>query len=375
MASSESPEQWARSKRTKMERYARGTVLTELRRVAPALAPGVPVCAWLGVFANGDPNENTTGWIKGDATERAEAATARRTPIRLGSQVYDPNNTSLWSNNGFHELGVAGVEGGPATGLCPAPGSSWVTGATHADVRAALGRAAVTAPGAWKGAVPDQVALGIFNNRRHAMNCNANLPEEVRFAVENGRPRAWTQWVFAVSTMAWSAGAGGAARHLRPYAADLARVPETERFSAWSRMLVARGVAGRAGSHSNAFYSALRTWQKLRAGALAAEFTAEGSAPGWLGFVGSDGDAVMRGILAGATGAARGTGGGGGGGGGGGPSNPGPTQRAPSMWEHPLARRVMIGGGVVATVLMVGIGLREVALALTDSVDEQEVFR
>lgn len=371
MASSESPEQWARGKRAKMERYARGQVLTDLRRLAPALAPGVPACAWLGVFANGDPHENTTGWIKGDAPERAEAARERRTPIRLGSQVYDPADRSQWSNRGFHELGVAGVEGGPATGLCPAPGSSWVTGATHADVRAALGRAAVTAPGAWKGAITDQIALGIFNNRRHALNCNANLPAELRFAVENGRPRVWSQWVFALSAMAWSAGAGGAAGHLRPYAAELARVPEPERFSAWSRMLVERGTPGRAGSHGNAFYSALRTWQKLRAGALAAEFTAETAAPAWLGYVGANGDAVMNGILAGATGGSpRGSGGGGGGG----SSPPSPVRRSLSLLEHPMARRVAIGGGVLATVLMVGFGLREVALALANSVDDQEEF-
>lgn len=363
MASTESPEQWARGKRTKMERFARGAVLAEVRRIGPRLAPGVPLAAWLGVFANGDPDENTTGWIKGDAAERAEAARARRTPIRLGGQVYDPSNRELWSNKGFHELGLAGVEGGPATGLCPAPGSAWVEGATHADVRAALGRAAVTAPGAWKGAIADQVALGIYNNRRHAMNCNSRLPEAIRFAVQDGRPRAWTQWTFALSAMAWSAGAAGAANHIRPYAADLGRVPEAERFSAWLRLLAERGTPGRAGSHGNAFYSALRTWQKLRAGALAADLTGEGpSAAAWVAYTGPREEETMRRILAGATGAATG----GGGGGGSDRRPPAPLQHAPST-IRPLLRRLTIGSAIGGAVIITGLGLWTATQALAHS--------
>lgn len=318
----ESPEVWAAGKRSKLQRFAGtqtqpGAVLVAVRRAIPVISPGVPACAWLGVAANGGERENTRGWINGSVEERAEAARTGRTPIRLG-YTFNPNDRTQWANYGFDELGVFGVEGGSGAGVVPAAGSSWALGARAPDVVTVLGRAGLTAPGSWV-SIPDQVTIGMWNNRRHGVECNALLPEPLRFRVRDGRPETWSPWVFCVSAMAWSSGDTGAARHLSGHTAtetqraalvaELASVGEADRPSVWLRALVEgrAGPVGRAGSHSNPWYAGLRFWQKFTAGAEAASLTGEGAAgAAFCAYRGAGRDEVFRRLVAGAKGQAPG---------------------------------------------------------------------
>lgn len=275
------PDGWAQGKASKMRGYASGPVGAAMRAAAPVVSPGAPVCAWLGVAANGGVNENTTGWITGSASEREAAARNRRTPITVdGGNPYDPNNATVWPNKAtaFHELGVFGVEGGPARGPCPAPGSPWDRVAASPLVRQVLGRAGKTGAGEWR-SVPDQVTIGMVNNLNHGLAVNRLLPVALRFVLDSdGRPAHWSQWVHVCCTMGWSAGDSGARNHLALFP-ELSRVPEAERFSEWIRRLVTSGPApGTARSHRNPWYSGVRTAQKLVAGVVASSMTGEGEA-------------------------------------------------------------------------------------------------
>lgn len=284
-ASDRNPMDYARSKRALMVGWATGEVGRLVRAAAAVVAPGTPVAGWLGFASNGvSLRSNTTGWLTGSASERAEAARTGQTPIRLGDTRYDPRNASLWSNRGFHELGIFGVEGGRASGPAPGPGDhgTWHRLASDAQVRAILGRAATTAPGGWV-AAEDQIAVGMVGVARHARGVRALMPESLRWPVNaSGDPSAWSCWSLACAFMAWSAGDAGAARHLRIGAEAAARVPEAVRWEAWLSALVASGQGGAARSHANPSYSAVRTAQKLEAGRVAATATAEAWAPEWL---------------------------------------------------------------------------------------------
>lgn len=365
----ESPEVWARGKASKLREYAGtaerpGAVLVAVRAALPVLSPGVPACAWLGVMANGGVRENTRGWLTGSAEERAEAARTGRTPIRLG-YTFNPNDRTQWANRGFDELGVLGVEGGSGAGVVPAAGSSWALGARAPDVVAVLGRAGLTAPGSWV-SVPDQVTVGMWNNRRHGLGCNERLPEALRFAVVEGRPARWSPWVFQVCTMAWSSGDAGAANHLSgatcrtraerdALVAELARASEADRGSVWTRALTAgrAGPVGAAGSHSNPWYAGLRWWQKATAGEAAAALTGEGAEGArFCGFVGDDRAEVFRRLVAGAQG-----------------HDPGPRSRSPGAGSGSsvgealsasagswVGKALKVGGAVVLTGAVIAVG-------------------
>lgn len=285
-ASDHNPLEYARSKRALMSGWASGDVGRWVRTAAGIVAPGTPVAGWLGFASNGmSTRSNTTGWLTGSAAERAEAARTGQTPIRLGSTRYDPNNASLWSNRGFHELGLFGVEGGRASGPVPGPGEhgTWHRLAGDAQVRAILGgRSATTAAGAWV-ATADQIAVGIVGVARHARGVRAIMPEGLRWPVNAaGDPATWSCWALACAFMAWSAGDTGAANHLRIGADAAARVPEAQRWGAWLSALAASGQRGAARSHANPAYSAIRTAQKLEAGRVASSATGEAWASEWL---------------------------------------------------------------------------------------------
>lgn len=137
--------------------------------------------------------------------------------------------------------------------------------------------------GEGKGAIEDQVVLGVWKR----------LDPRLRWAVgDDGNPRAWTLWSFALATMGWSAGDGGCARHVNDHADALAAIEEPLRWGAFCRLASVEDDAGR--KHKQDEYSALRTCQKLSAALLAAEFTGEWAmARAWL----DDGLGAERGAV------------------------------------------------------------------------------
>jgi len=234
----------------------RGDIGRLTREYGARTFPGAPAEALMGFESNsGGPRENTTGWLTGSEEERAAAATAGRRPLS-------------GSFNGFHELGLFGVEGGVASGPAPGqvagPHNNWLPLATSGDVRNLLGRNAVTAPGSWV-AVQDQIAIGLVNLRKAGREVMNGLPANIRARSEG------SLWFVALAFMGWSAGVAGTRSHIIRYASALAGVPEASRWGAWRYWLAKDFVAGRiasrpANSHENPAYSAVRTQQKLRAG-------------------------------------------------------------------------------------------------------------
>lgn len=287
------PDAWAEDKRAKARRYAEGEVALVLHKVIPTLAPGSPVAAWIGVACNGSRNANTTGWITCSEAERAEASRKGKTPLGRALDAY--------ARTGLHELGPFGPEGRKAPSLVGGVGSPWWVGARSELVARALGRPVltdtnpgVTEPGAWYGAVAEQVAIGVWNNAiRHGQGVRAKLDARLRWPVgRDGNPTTWTLWPFALATMAWSAGDGGAAEHVNGHADALAALPEALRWGAFCRLAGVEDDAGR--KHQQDEYSALRTAQKLAAALAAVEFTREGpEALAWLDDgLGAERDAV-----------------------------------------------------------------------------------
>lgn len=258
---------WAREKRAKAERYSRGDVATWTRRARDVIAPGVPVSLFLGFAMNGDTNENTTGWVRGDAVERAEAARTGRRP--LGGDT----------SQRFHELGAFGVPGGDAGSEAPnATGGNdaWVTLATDRQVREVLARAGKTGAGEWR-SVPDQCAIGLANLREDGASVGRNV------GVLKSWGDGWDAWRVVVSFAGWSAGPGGTSGHLRKRLAALQGVAPRERFAAWGEELLREGVPrdARARSHGWDWYTWTRTAQKLAGAELCAELLGEDLGP-WL---------------------------------------------------------------------------------------------
>ena len=202
--------------------------------------------------------------------ERAEAIAKGRKPLGGDpSKGYgNVNSTDL------NELGRFGVEGNRlpelvATGSCP-----WVAGARSEAVRKILGRAGVEGRD-WHGseAIPDQIAIGVWNLRRHLDAIRKRIDPRLAWP-EGDKPV--TAWAYSLAMMSWSAGSGGASKHVNAYADELAALPEAKRWGAFMR-LAARDDSD-ARKHRADEYSALRTEQKRRAGVLACTFTGEDAA-------------------------------------------------------------------------------------------------
>lgn len=147
-------------------------------------------------------------------------------------------------------------------GFFNTPTGTWRTLRTDPLVRALLGRDAIDPEGdAWERAVADQTAIGLADLLRGQRAFADALP-----ALAPATPGSAWGWYVALSS--WSAGAGGTASHLRPYAQRLASVPGSQRVGAYVSALLADVLAGAFAdaadrAHSNAAYSALRTLQKL----------------------------------------------------------------------------------------------------------------
>jgi hypothetical protein len=287
------PDEWARSKRDRLERRATGEARGHLDAAREVVMPGVPAAAVLGFAANGGTNENTTGWLAGDDVERATALRVGRKP--LGG---DPREGyGRVGSDDLHELGPFGVEGGHcpdlvATGDCP-----WVVVGRGDDVRKILGRAGVTGA-RWHGAVADQYAIGVANLARHSDAARAKLHALDPRLAWDPDGKVWDLWRWANTMGAWSAGAGGMMRHVARYAAELAALAPAARWGAFCRR--AAEVDDRGAKHRADEYSALRTSQKIAAGRLAVQWTGEGaSALAWLDDgLGADRDAVMARLAA-----------------------------------------------------------------------------
>ncbi len=240
------PIQWARDKIGRMRTWeapaGKGrypTVGPILREFVPLVLPGVPWQAIAGFAANGEyPWANTTEAVP---------------------------------KQGFHEMGLLGTEGGLRTKPAPDPDPSGKYNSygrlhDHADVKLCLGgRAATMVHNAWKTAIEDQLAVGLVDVRSDGRELAALLPPSIRPQSEA------STWFCALAFMSWSAGAGGAAKHVRPFAPALALVDESARWGTLIR-LVAAGPA-RPKGHGNPAYTIARTWQKLEAGRLLGDET------------------------------------------------------------------------------------------------------
>jgi N-acetylmuramoyl-L-alanine amidase len=250
----ESPAQWAKDRRKEgLRRF--DEFGDEFVRQSKAVFPGVPAEALMGFTLNGKVKENTTGFITGLEDERPP----KRERPPLGGV----------SAQKFHELGMFGVEGGPREGPAPAKDSAWTEAANSDEVKSLLGRPGNTKPGGWL-SVPDQIAIGLTNTRRHGRSVikHKSFPAQARPATEN------SLWFVALSFMAWSAGDGRAAQHVSNFSKELAAVPEGRRWGTFVRLLAEAGkkCTLKAGpvKHASPFYSAVRTLQKIEAGRLLA---------------------------------------------------------------------------------------------------------
>ena len=267
---SSAPKDWAADKRRKLQRYATDANARWTRESRDVCLVGVPCAALDGCGANGSDNENTTGWISFSERERAEAITKGRKPLG-GDPTKGYGNVN---STDLNELGRFGVEGNRlpelvATGSCP-----WIAGARSAAVRKILGRAGVEG-GDWYGAaaIPDQIAIGVWNLRRHLDAIRTKLDPRLSWA-DDAKPV--TSWAYSLAMMSWSAGSGGASKHVNAYADELAALPESHRWGAFMRC--AARVDSDARKHRADEWSALRTEQKRRAGVLACTFTGEDAA-------------------------------------------------------------------------------------------------
>lgn len=248
-----SPQVYAQEKLSMMKSWWT-TYNADILRISRALAPNAAPEFFMGVASNGSLRENTTGFRTGLAEERAAG-----TNPPLGGVA----------TQSFHELGWFGVEGGSRNGPAPAPDSNWSRIATSQEVRTLLGREGVTAPGSWYEAVPDQLAIGIINNRNHGRAVNQALPANLQARDES------SLWFEAMTTLGWSAGDARAARIIRMVANDIGNVPENQRWGALVRAFYTKGLdrsilpvqeGGVYDVYNNPFFAIIRTMQKIEAG-------------------------------------------------------------------------------------------------------------
>lgn len=263
------PFRWARDRRHRLARWARGDVGLWTRRARDICLPGVPVCAILGFFANGNLDENTTGWIAGDAMERAEALVKLRYPLKNKNPH---EGYGAIGSDDLDELGPGGVEAGRRPKpVATDPECPWVQLAKSPEVVKALGREGVTGRD-WYGAHEDQVVIGVANLARHLRAIHAKL--DARLQWDATKPV--TLWPYFCAVTRWSAGGGGTARHLDRFEVELAAVVGGARVGTFLRLAAAVDDPGT--KHQQDEYSGLRWAQKREAMVLAAEYTGEGDA-------------------------------------------------------------------------------------------------
>lgn len=192
------------------------------------------------------------------------------TSIAMG---WTENTTEALSTQPFHELGMFQTPGGPRSGPAPHPtAGAYTTLGRSADVKQCLGgREANLAPGAWKTAHADQVAIGLANLRQDEHSLQRAMGADL---VVTGQ--GFTPWRFWCMFTAFSRGPGQTANVLRAYRAELLATPVHTRLQRL-RALVARdlrenrpGIGSRTGK-MGAAYAVTRTEQKLEGAALLAD--------------------------------------------------------------------------------------------------------
>ena len=276
---SSAPKDWADDKKHRLRSYVDGDVGEWSAKARDVCLPGVPLAALLGFAANGDAY-NTTGWLRGDAEERDEALRKGRRPFIKG----DPTKGyGAIGSKDLHELREYGVEGGHEGTPCATdPECAWVVGASADSTRKILGRAGVIGS-AWYGpaATPDSCAIGVWNIRRHMNAARRKLAELAPRLSWDSDEKPITPWMLAAASMSWSAGSGGFVKHVRPYAAALAPMPENHRIAEFLRR--AAEVDGGKPRHGDDEWTGLRFSQKWAGAVLCAPWiTAEPWGVEWL---------------------------------------------------------------------------------------------
>ncbi len=274
------PKDWAEDKRRRLRSYVDGDVGVWSARARDVCLPGVPLAALLGFAANGN-KYNTTGWRVSDEAERQEA-------LRVGRKPFGGDPREGYGRIGsddLHELGEFGIEGGHCPTPCATdPSCAWVVGARSDAVRKILGRAGVEGA-AWYGATADACAIGVWNIRRHMNAARRKLAEvDPRLSWESDE-KPVTLWMLTAASMSWSAGSGGFVRHVRPYAAALAPLPENHRVAEFMRR--AASEDGGKSRHRDDEWTSLRDAQKREGAALCAPWIA--AEPWGLAWVRDDG--------------------------------------------------------------------------------------
>lgn len=223
-------------------RYA-GELGRLVREWGPRVLPGVPATAILGFTAIGRQRENT-----GEGNPPA--------------------------NRIFHEIGYFQTPAGPASGPAPnpdpaAPYNHWGSLGRGELVRELLGRPATMAAGAWREAIPDQVAVGLADLRAERARLErlllaAGLPTPTR----QGSPLD-----VALAFMAFSAGPASAASALRQL--GYAFVSDLDAPNAFTQFVTGalgqfETMGGRPppgpARYPNPWHALLRVSQKLAAG-------------------------------------------------------------------------------------------------------------
>lgn len=224
------------------KRRKRATIMAIpfLNEFVQSVWPGTPTELWAGFMSNGDGNEDT---------------------VRTDPDIE------------FHELGYFGVEAGPRR--LPVPNSdtskqnTWFRFHNHPKVIELLGRPACMSPeNCWEernGGLRDQIAVGLVGMRYGQYEgLNSRLRPEIRPSSPS------TFWAVVTTFMAWSTGYPRAAQIINRYAADLARVPESQRWNTlitlYAQDFLSNTVRSGPPRHGNVFYSLIRTQQKIAVG-------------------------------------------------------------------------------------------------------------
>jgi hypothetical protein len=185
----------------------------------------------------------------------------------------DENTAETPSRIAFHEIGYFGTEGGPSNLPVPndstAQSNNWLRFHNHPKVIELLGRpACMSPPNCWKesnGGLRDQIAVGLVAMRYGQYE---GLQRSLRPELRSNNPN--TFWSVVTTFMAWSAGYPSAAQIINRYAADLARVPEAQRWDTlitlYAQDFLSNTVRSGPPRHGNPFYSLIRTQQKIAVG-------------------------------------------------------------------------------------------------------------
>lgn len=257
------PLEWARGKRSRLEGYVTGDLVVWAAKARDVCLPGLPVAALLGFAANGNAM-NTTGWLRGDDRERAEA-------IRKGKRPFAGDPTKGYGAIGskdLHELGEFGIEGGHEGTPCATdPECAWVIGAKSEAVRKILGREGVTGE-RWYKATADGCAIGVWNLARHMEAARKKLDALDRRLSWPAEGKPVDLWMWLCASASWSAGSGGFVRHVTRHRAALVDLDPGPRVGAFLRCAALEDDPGNR--HRQDEWTAVRWAQKHEAAVLCA---------------------------------------------------------------------------------------------------------